>query len=144
MLVNLGNSNYYTRKNLLRSVLVLIMKDMANTLPEANYQELLLLLLRRRKRLKVLGESMLPLLQPGTEILFDPHAYYKSSPIINDVVVAIHPYDSKLTIVKRVTAIDRERKCFLTGDNLVASTDSRHWGTVDFQAIIGKVTSYFS
>ncbi|MBE9048476.1 nickel-type superoxide dismutase maturation protease [Pleurocapsales cyanobacterium LEGE 10410] len=120
------------------------MRHRKNILPKTNYRELLLLLLRRRKRLKITGRSMLPLLQPGTEILIDPHAYYKSPPRIDDIVVTTHPHDSQLTIVKRITAIDPQGKCFLTGDNLVASKDSRHWGTVSSQDIIGKVTSCFS
>ena len=120
------------------------MKHEVNILPKTNYQELLLLLLRQRKRLKVIGNSMLPLLQPGTEILIDPHAYHKFPPQIDDIVVTTHPCDPQLTIVKRITDIDREGKCFLTGDNLAASTDSRHWGTVGFREIIGKVTSYFA
>lgn len=119
------------------------MKYGVNVLPKTNYRELLLLLLRRRIRLKVIGNSMLPLLQPGTEILIDPHAYHKFPPKTDDIVVTTHPSDPQLTIVKRVTFVD-QGKCFLTGDNLAESTDSRHWGTVSFHNLIGKVTSYFA
>jgi nickel-type superoxide dismutase maturation protease len=86
---------------------------------------------------------MLPLLQPGDEILINPYAYKKSLPKLNDLVVTIHPLQPKITIVKRVTAVNSEEKYFLTGDNVADSTDSRHWGSVELQDILGKVTSYF-
>ena len=117
--------------------------DRITPIPNANYIDLLLLLLRRRKRLKIIGSSMLPLLRPGDEILLDPNAYNKFLPKLNDLVVTVHPQQPDITIVKRVTAIDAEEKYFLTGDNLAHSTDSRHWGSVPLQDILGKVTSYF-
>jgi nickel-type superoxide dismutase maturation protease len=116
---------------------------MAKTLPKTTYKELLLLLLSRRKRWKVVGESMLPLLQPGDEILLDPDAYRKYLPQIGDIVVIMHPLQSNLTIVKRITAINNHDGYFVTGDNATASTDSRHWGTIKFSDILGKVTSQF-
>ena len=114
-----------------------------NNLPRTTYLELLLLMLRRRKRLKVVGESMLPILQPGDEIIVDPHAYKGSVPQIEDLVVVVHPLQKNLTIVKRIAALDDEDCCFLLGDNPSESTDSRHWGTIKLADIIGKVTSQF-
>ena len=116
---------------------------MTTTIPEADYREFLWWLLRQRKRLKVTGKSMLPLLQPGEEILINPYSYYKTLPKINDVIVTTHPLYSELTIIKRVTAIDNDGNCFLIGDNLAASTDSRHWGVVNYKNLIGRVTSRF-
>ena len=86
---------------------------------------------------------MFPLLQPGNEILIDPHAYKKSLPKLNDIVVTKHPYKPEIIIVKRITAIDGS-DYFLTGDNLADSTDSRHWGSVKSEEILGRVTSHFS
>lgn len=116
---------------------------MAKILPKTTYRELLLLLLRRRKRLKVVGESMLPLLQPGDEILLDLHAYQKYSPQIGDIIVTLHPLQVNLPIVKRITALKEDNSYFVTGDHAEASTDSRHWGTIEFSDIMGKVTSKF-
>jgi nickel-type superoxide dismutase maturation protease len=114
-----------------------------HSLPKTSYREFLLLLLRKRKRLRVAGRSMLPLLQPGDEILFNPLAYQKSSPQLGDVIVTMHPLQIDLTIVKRITLIYSCGSYFVTGDNLEASTDSRHWGTIKSTDIIGKVTSQF-
>lgn len=86
---------------------------------------------------------MSPLLQPGNEILIDPNAYRKSLPKLNDIVVTKHPLKPQITIVKRITAIDDRSDYFLTGDNLADSTDSRHWGSVKSQDLLGKVTSHF-
>ena len=114
-----------------------------SNLPRTSYRELLMLMLRRRKRLKVVGESMLPILLPGDEILVDPYAYKRSLPQIEDIVVTVHPLFKSLTIVKRITAIDTKDSYFLLGDNQKKSTDSRHWGTIKRADIVGKVTSQF-
>ncbi|MGL5077569.1 MAG: nickel-type superoxide dismutase maturation protease [Waterburya sp.] len=122
-----------------------MLKNMAdNSLPATNYWELLLWVLRRRKRLKIVGNSMLPLLKPGDEILLNPHAYRQCLPEINDIVVTTHPHQTNLIVVKRITAIAPDGNLFLVGDNLRESTDSRHWGTVNPQKILAKVTSRFS
>jgi len=86
---------------------------------------------------------MLPLLQPGDEILIDPHAYTKLLPQIDDIVVTVHPWQKNLTIVKRIAALDSQERYWLLGDNPQRSTDSRHWGTIELADIIGKVTSQF-
>ena len=117
---------------------------MAQMLAETNYRELFLWIFRCRKRLKVTGKSMLPLLEPGTEILINPNAYQKSMPKIGDIIVTTHPYYPELSIVKRITAINKDGSYFLTGDNLTESTDSRHWGSIKLEDIIGQVTSSFS
>ena len=116
---------------------------MNDKLPSTNLQALFLLLIGRRRRFRVVGQSMLPLLEQGEEILIDPYAYKKSLPQINDVVITSHPRDTQLTIVKRVTRVAGEDNYFLTGDNPTASTDSRQWGMVNRENILGKVTNRF-
>jgi nickel-type superoxide dismutase maturation protease len=114
-----------------------------NLLPETNYWELLLWLLRRRKRLKITGNSMLPLLKPEDEILLNPNAYRQYLPQVNDIVVTTYPGKSNLIVVKRIAAVEPNGNLFLVGDNLRESTDSRHWGIVNPENILGKVTSRF-
>ncbi|NEO16997.1 MULTISPECIES: nickel-type superoxide dismutase maturation protease [unclassified Moorena] len=105
--------------------------------------ELALLILRKRLRFRVTGGSMIPLLQPGEELLIDPRAYRHMPPKVGDIVVARHPYRKQLRLVKRVTVVLEDGRCFLQGDNPIESTDSRSFGLVDSQQIIGKVTSRF-
>ena len=113
------------------------------SLPRTGYCELLLLLLRKRKRFKVIGRSMQPLLQPGDEIIINPCAYRQSLPQVGDVVVVVHPNRAELIAIKRITAINCSGEYFLTGDNPRASTDSRHWGFIKAENLLGKVTSHF-
>ena len=107
-------------------------------LPQTNFAAFFLLLIGRRKRFKIVGQSMLPLLKQGEEILINPHAYSKSRPKINDVVVTSHPWDAQLTIVKRVTEVAINGSYFLRGDNPESSTDSRQWGFVPERNLSGK------
>lgn len=116
----------------------------SHLLPETGYGELLLLILRRRKRFKITGVSMLPSLKPGDEILLDPYIYHQQLPQIGDIVVTTHPHQKQLSIVKRIKAINSDGSYFLTGDNSIASTDSRNWGTIELSDFIGKVTSLFA
>ena len=116
---------------------------MTHTLPEANYREFLLWLIRQRKRFQVQGNSMLPLLKANEEILVASKAYINSLPSVGDIVVLEHPQNSQLIIVKRIAAIDCDNNCFLLGDNPNESSDSRHWGTIKSSDLIGKVTSRF-
>lgn len=116
---------------------------MTSYLAESSYREFFLWLLGKRKRFRVQGNSMLPLLQPEEEILIDHLAYQNSLPQIGDIVVAIHPNRPDLRMVKRITEITAEGKYFLTGDNLAESTDSHFFGAVEIDHILGKVTSRF-
>ncbi|MEM6754974.1 MAG: nickel-type superoxide dismutase maturation protease [Cyanobacteria bacterium P01_C01_bin.38] len=104
--------------------------------------KLLQLLVGMRKRLRVSGPSMLPKLQPGEEILFNPKAYRQKLPEVGDIVVARHPYQTK-QIIKRVAVVLEDGSCFLTGDNTDSSTDSRSFGFIPPNKILGKVTSKF-
>ena len=110
-------------------------------LPDSSLKELLLWLLRRRQRFRVTGTSMVPLLKPGDEVLIDLKAYTQNPPCINDVVVAQHPY-TNLKLIKRVIAL-KDGRCFLKGDNALESTDSRAFGAVKLEQILGRVTSRF-
>ncbi|MDJ0898185.1 MAG: nickel-type superoxide dismutase maturation protease [Xenococcus sp. MO_188.B8] len=112
-------------------------------LPDTSYREFLLLILRKRKRFRVTGKSMQPLLEPGEEILINPNAYLQSLPQVNDIVVVTHPNKPNLKIVKRIVEIRKNNTYFIQGDNLRQSTDSRSFGTVNFNLIRGKVTNRF-
>lgn len=119
-------------------------KQKKNNIPATGYRELILWFLKKRVRLRVTGDSMLPILESGEEILINPHAYKKSLPKINDIIVIHHPLHPELILVKRIIGIDQEGNYFLMGDNLKSSTDSRHWGTVNHSQIAGMVTNRFS
>jgi nickel-type superoxide dismutase maturation protease len=109
----------------------------------ATKKEMLLCLLRRYRRFRVTGNSMLPLLVPGSEVLLDPWAYADHSPTPTDVVVADHPTQPGLRIIKRVEFVSSDGRCYLKGDNMGESSDSRQFGLVPTSKIRGKVMCLF-
>lgn len=113
------------------------------SLRHATGREICLWLLRRYRRLRVTGESMLPVLSAHQEVLIDPRAYRTRSPQPGDLVVAEHPQQPDLHIVKRVLFVDSESRCYLRGDNAIASTDSRQFGLIALDQIQGKVLCLF-
>jgi nickel-type superoxide dismutase maturation protease len=113
-------------------------------LPETSWQEFLLWLAGRRRRFRVTGQSMMPLLQPQEEVLADPHAYRDAAPEPGEIVVAEHPDRPKFWLVKRVLVVRENGDCVLVGDNSDVSTDSRAFGAVPATKILGRVTSRFS
>jgi len=89
----------------------------------------------RRQAFLVEGNSMLPTLKSGDAVLVDEKATVK----IGDLVLAEHPYRSSVKIVKRVAEIEAESGYVLSGDNPAESTDSRAFGAVSIESIIGRV-----
>ena len=116
---------------------------MYDELKESHIRELLLWLLRLRRRFRITGNSMTPLLKPGDEVLINPGAYRRAPPKPGDIVVARHPYRTDLRLVKRVASVLAGGRCLIEGDNLSESTDSRSFGAVAFEQILGRVTSRF-
>ena len=111
------------------------------TVPQANLIDLLFWLVKKRKRLRVMGVSMEPTLKDGEEVLVDLQAYRNAQPQVGDIVWAKHPFRTDITIVKRITAIKNGR-FFLSSDNpdlRHGQTDSRHYGMVSLTAINGRI-----
>jgi len=78
---------------------------------------------------------MFPALKAGSNVLVCK--YFFSKPKIGDIVAARDPRDGKI-IIKRVIKIENT-KYHVEGDNRTASTDSRDFGLIDKNNIIGKV-----
>ena len=74
-------------------------------------------------------------------MLYSPRAYRDGLPQVGDVVIAHHPARSDIKIVKRVMNITEDGRLFLVGDNPAETTDSRDFGHVPIDEILGKVTS---
>ena len=113
-----------------------------NSIPAPGLLELLKWAVGRRVRYRVDGDSMLPNLSPGDFVLVNPKAFQNELPVSGDVIVAQHPYRSKV-LIKRVSEVV-EDGVVLVGDNLDESTDSRSFGRLTFSAIVGRVTSRIS
>lgn len=79
---------------------------------------------------------MAPTLAPGEFVLVDRRRVAS----IGDVVVARHPGDHDLLVIKRVSGIQSDGRLTLASDNPSAGTDSRVWGPVDPDRVEGVVT----
>lgn len=89
-------------------------------------------------RYRVEGESMAPALAPGERVLVNRAAYWLRSPRPGDLVVLRDPRRRERLLLKR---IDRPAAggWLVVGDNSEASTDSRTFGPVRRELIVGKV-----
>lgn len=112
------------------------------------------------KTIVVQGESMEPTFIEGEKVLVS-RAYWLVGPVERNDIVVIRDEDSGEMMIKRVYALSGETvdllnspenwsirqgefvvpegKVYLLGDNYGASQDSRHFGPVDFESIVGKV-----
>jgi len=107
-----------------------------------NSKEILLWLIRLRKRYRVTGASMRPLLTDDDEVLVDLRAYRRQQPRSGDIVIAQHPTQVGLLIIKRVRGVHEEGLYHLQGDNSDPSQNSP--SLVTAQRIKGRVTSLFT
>lgn len=87
---------------------------------------------------------MAPLLQDGDIALVDLNAYQRKKPAPGHIVYARHPYQRNMNMVKRVKAVKDDGRFQLIGDNPSESTDSRAFGDIPLNHILGRVTSIFS
>ena len=109
-----------------------------HALRPSHWMDVGLWLWRRRRRFRVTGDSMRPLLVPGEEVLIDPTAYRRRAPQPGDLVVAEHPQRPGFRLIKWVVAVEPQG-CFLQGIDRAASTDSRTFGWVSLHRILGQV-----
>jgi signal peptidase I len=91
------------------------------------------------RRFRVEDESMRPTLEPGDYVLVNRWAYRTRSPSPGDLVVVEDPEVPTRFLVKRVSETFGAREVRLMGDNETASRDSRTFGPVALERIVGKV-----
>ena len=78
---------------------------------------------------------MSPTLQDGDEVYFDTKPRREIS--IDDIVLVNHPYMKQRSLVKRIKNICPDGSVFIEGDNRFCSTDSKSFGTVNKNNILG-------
>jgi len=78
---------------------------------------------------------MEPALAPGDRLLMVPAV----TPRPGHIVAVVDPYDHGRLLVKRVASVDRRRRVIsVEGDNRDASTDSRAFGPLPRNAVLGR------
>ncbi len=85
--------------------------------------------------------SMSPTLQTGDIAMVDTWIYQEQSPQINDILV-VKQSESSMVLAKRLTKIRSEQnqtELFIKGDNQNRSVDSRHFGWISDDYLIGKI-----
>ncbi len=82
---------------------------------------------------KVNGHSMMPILPPSTFVVGS--RWFRKLRVGN-VVIFLHETKEK---IKRIERIEDDGSLFLIGEHPEASTDSRHFGSIDRCWVIAKV-----
>ena len=101
----------------------------------------------RSRRVVVRDASMAPTLLPGDRLLVDPAALRDALPPLGSIVVARDPEQADRLLVKRVAALPGERspegsivprgRVYLVGDDPATSRDSRAFGPVALDGLLG-------
>ena len=95
-----------------------------------------------RQHLRVVGNSMEDTISEGDLIIYKKINRKNLDLKIGDIVVAYNPIIKSNLIIKRIYQIHQD-KFDLRGDNLLSSTDSREWGLIELDLILGKVEQIF-
>ena len=91
------------------------------------------------RRFRVEDESMRPGLEPGDYVLVNRWAYRAGMPARGDLVVVEDPEISDRFLVKRVSEASDPMQILVKGDNDRVSRDSRAFGPVSLEKLVGKV-----
>ncbi len=105
-----------------------------------NWKEIGLWVLGKRWRFRVRENSMLPTLRSGEDILVVPVSQ-STKFSLGDIVVCLHPLTPNLRLVKRISETFFDGSCYVLSDNPVEGSDSRSFGVVGRELIVGRVTS---
>ncbi len=84
---------------------------------------------------------MSPLFCDGQLLQVDTQAYARQTPEVSDIILCEHPYRKDFLLIKKIEKIDEHGKFFVVGVNTSSSTDSRSFGSIHRDAILGKVNT---
>ncbi len=88
-------------------------------------------------RFRVKDRSMEPAVREGDQVLVNRWAYLLKPPAVGDLVVLKHPRENRY-LLKRIAGSGRDGYR-VQGDSAEYSLDSREFGPVPRELIVGKV-----
>ncbi len=94
-------------------------------------------------RFKIADKSMEPNFKQGDYVLVNKLSYIFKNPSKGDVVIVKHPHEKGRFLIKRVLLVTDSDEYYVIGDNKDYSQDSRHFGSVKKDMIIGNILVHF-
>lgn len=88
-------------------------------------------------RFRVEDISMEPTLKAGDYVIVNKLSYLFKKPSRGDIIVFKHPNNGRF-LIKRIAEV-KDSEFLVLGDNKEFSTDSRHFGAIDRNLVVGKV-----
>lgn len=86
---------------------------------------------------------MWPTLKPKDRVVLRPLLADAELPALGKILVCRHPHQPSRQVIKRLKTVENNRLTLL-GDCPDASTDSRHWGSIPRDCLIGEVVAVVS
>jgi nickel-type superoxide dismutase maturation protease len=90
-------------------------------------------------RFKIAGHSMEPLFKAGDRVIINRLAYIFTKPRVGDIVAVRNPKERNKILLKKIKNEQPKNQYFVVGINPVDSHDSRTFGSVGKDLILGKV-----
>ena len=90
-------------------------------------------------RFKIHDKSMEPNFKTGDYVLVNKLSYTFGNPSKGDVIVLKHPKEKNKFLIKRISVVTNSDEYYVVGDNKSYSQDSRHFGPIKKNLIVGKV-----
>ncbi|MEW5908057.1 MAG: signal peptidase I [Patescibacteria group bacterium] len=99
----------------------------------------------------VSGASMVPTFENGDYLIIDELSYHLRTPQKGEVIIFRYPLDPSKFFIKRIIGVPgdtveinggkillKDNEYYVLGDNRNNSLDSRIWGTLDRNLIVGR------
>ena len=90
-------------------------------------------------RFKIVDKSMEPEFKEGDFVVASSISYMFRKPKGGDIIILKHPENKKMILIKKIEQDLENGKYMVIGNNKELSTDSRKFGPVDREDIIGEV-----
>ena len=81
---------------------------------------------------------MEPVFKDGDQVVINRLTYVFSRPKPEDIVTIQHPHDRRKILLKKIEKLNSDNTYFVVGENKSDSEDSRFFGKINKEGILGK------